>query len=71
VDGITTSSDRKKEQTTMCERELPVDMFAVLAMHLERKDVHALSVSCASAAKGLTETREPMVDWVVDRCVRG
>jgi hypothetical protein len=52
----------------MCE--LPVDLFPALAMHLEREDVLALSVSCASAAKGLTETREPLVDWIVDRCVR-
>jgi hypothetical protein len=55
----------------MCESELPVDLFPVLAMHLEREDVLALSVSCVSAAKGLTDTREPLVDWIVDRCVRG
>jgi ankyrin repeat protein len=54
----------------MCELELPVDLFPVLAMHLEREDVLALSVSCVSAAKGLTDTREPLVDWIVDRCVR-
>jgi hypothetical protein len=54
----------------MCELELPVDLFPVLAMHLEREDVLALSVSCVSAAKGLRETREPLVDWIVDRCVR-
>jgi hypothetical protein len=52
------------------ERELPVDLFPVLAMHLEREDVLALSVSCVSAARGLTETRAPLVDWIVDRCVR-
>jgi ankyrin repeat protein len=54
----------------MCERELPVDLFPVLAMHLEREDVFALSVSCVSGANGLTATREPLVDWIVDRCVR-
>jgi ankyrin repeat protein len=54
----------------MCERGLPVDLFPVLALHLEREDVVALSVSCVSAARGLTETRAPLVDWIVDRCVR-
>jgi hypothetical protein len=47
---------------------LPVDLFSVVGRHMSRLDVFALSVSCKGARRGLTERREPLVDWLVARC---
>jgi ankyrin repeat protein len=50
---------------------LPVELFPAVAIHLERvEDVFALCLSCKGAAKGLTETREPLVAWIVARCLQ-
>jgi ankyrin repeat protein len=49
---------------------LPKDLYPVVALFVDkREDVFSLSLSSRCACEGLTETDEPLVKWIVRRCM--